>query len=326
MTMRRFALHLLLPLALFAIAVAAAVTFGGPRSVAPLASMEDPFRAVDDSALPPVQRFVAPDGMSLAYRAYESPPAASRGSVVLIHGTTADSRSMHRLAQRLAGSGRRVYSLDMRGHGASGPRGHVAYQGQMEDDLTAFLQAVNPPAPRVLLGFSAGGGFALRYAGTDRQDLFDGYALLSPFLSQDAPTHRDRGGGWVSVGVPRIIGLTILNHVGVHAFDHLPVTRFALSPRAMQELTPSYSFNLAMNFRPHADYEANIRAVRRPVTVVAGDADEAFRTDQLEPTLRALGRDWLVRLLPGIGHVGLILDDVALAAVLAALDGLLPAS
>ena len=55
------------------------------------------------------------------------------------------------------------------------------------------------------------------------------YLLLSPWLNQDAATLRPGNGGWATVGVPRIIAIAVLNGFRVHAFDDLPVVRFAVA-------------------------------------------------------------------------------------------------
>lgn len=305
---------LLVALAGALIALALFILLGGPTRPGAMASINDPFRSVDMSDLPPLSRYAGTDGASLAYRQYE-PNGAAIGSVTLIHGSSASSNSMHPMAKALMKAGYQVFALDVRGHGASGSRGHIDYVGQLEDDLAAFTRCVRPASPSTLVGFSSGGGFVLRVAGSERQSLFDSYLLLSPFLSQDAPNNRTQSGGWVSVGVPRIIGLTVLNMAGVHALNGLPVTAFALNERARQFLTPEYDYNLAMNFRPQRDYMANLRNVSRPTAVVAGTADEAFRTDQLAAVIRAAGKSWPVELLPGIGHIRLTLDPTAISAI-----------
>ena len=215
-----------------------------------------------------------------------------------------------------------AYALDIRGHGASGVKGKIDYIGQLEDDLTSFVKAVPMTKPVTLVGFSSGGGFVLRVAGSQRQGEFQGYPLLSPFLSPDAPNFRPGSGGWVNVGIPRIIGLTVLNRVGIRAFNGLPVTSFALSEEAKTFLTPEYSFSLAANFEPQRDYEANIRAVHQPVAVLAGTSDEAFVTDKLEGIFRKQGRTWPVTLLPGIGHIPLTLDPGAVSASVKAVEAM----
>ena len=300
---------------------AAAIAFGGPGDPPPMASINQPFKGLDMSALPSLSEYRARDGSTLAYRAYAA-QGTPRGSVVLVHGSSASSQSLHPLAMALTAAGQQVYTLDVRGHGASGPKGHIAYVGQLDHDLDDFLDAVQPAQPATLAGFSAGGGFALRYAAGPGGERFARYLLLAPFLSQDAATQRPDNGGWVSVGIPRIVGLMALNAVGVQAFNHLPVTRFALDEAARQFLTDRYDFNLATNYRPRADYMADLRAVRRPTAIVAGTADEAFFADRYEAVVREAGQAWPVRLVPGANHIGLTLDRAAQASIVEQLQSL----
>lgn len=299
-------------------ALAAAVAWGGPKHITPLASVNTPFDGVDFSGLPRAQRYTARDGAALAWYAYG--PAGDAASapvrrVVLVHGSSSRARSTHVLAQALAAQGFAVAALDMRGHGESGPRGQVAYIGQLEDDIEDFLRAVPHAGAQTLMGFSAGGGFALRFAGSDRQALFDRYVLLSPFLHQDAPTARPDSGGWASVGVPRLIALTLLNRAGFTQWNHLPVLRYALDEASADNLTPSYSYALAMNFRPHGDYEADIRNARGTVCIVAGQNDELFYADRFADLFARAGKPVPVTLLPGINHMGLTLDAIAVRAI-----------
>jgi alpha-beta hydrolase superfamily lysophospholipase len=41
--------------------------------------------------------------------------------------------------------------------------------------LQSFVQAVQPPSPSTLIGFSSGGGFVLRFAASEMQSAFDSY-------------------------------------------------------------------------------------------------------------------------------------------------------
>ena len=299
-------------------ALGAAIAFGGPIPPPQMTSINDPFKSLDFSDLPPLQKYVARDGASLAYRLYGTAVTPAKGSIVLVHGSSASSNSMHILAKAFAKAGYQAYALDIRGHGASGIKGQIGYIGQLEDDLESFTHAVTLQKPATLAGFSSGGGFALRFAGSPRQDLFQSYLLLSPFLSQDAPTFRPNSGGWVNIGIPRLIAISILNGFGIRAFNNLPVTSFALNEEAKAFLTPEYSYALAQNFRPLADYEANIRSAMQPVAVLAGTADEAFYTDKLQDTFRKQGKNWTVTLLPGIGHISLTLEPSAVDAAVKA--------
>lgn len=287
-----------------------------------MASIGDPFRSVDWSDLPALGYFTARDGQSLAYRAYRPAPAGARprASVVLIHGSSARSDSVHPLARGLARAGYAVYAPDVRGHGASGSKGRIAYVGQLEDDLEDLLRSIELARPAALAGFSAGGGFALRFAGGARQRLFDRYLLLSPFLHQDAATYRPGSGGWVGLGVPRIVALGLLNRVGVTALNDLPVTAFAVSATERHILTPTYSYSLAANFRPHQDWQGDLRRAGQPLEVIDGTEDEVFRAERFEDVLRQAGRPTRVTLVPGVDHIGLTLQAAAIGAVVAVLE------
>jgi alpha-beta hydrolase superfamily lysophospholipase len=289
-----------------------AIIFGGPGTPHPMGSITDPFASVDFSDLPPLSVFTARDGTKLAYRSYPSAAAtAGEGSVVLIHGSSATSSSMHPMAKALSAAGYQVYALDIRGHGASGHKGQIAYIGQLEDDLIDFMRAVSPPAPVTLAGFSSGGGFALRFAGGSQRDLFQNYLLLAPFLSPDAPTARPGNGGWASVGVPRIIAIATLNGFGIHTFNSLPVLRFAVSENTKAILTPEYSYALTMNFSPQGDYLANIRSIHQPFRVLVGANDEVYFPDRFAEVLKQAGKDTPVTIVPGVDHIQLILSPVA---------------
>ncbi|MBK8070556.1 MAG: alpha/beta fold hydrolase [Ramlibacter sp.] len=323
---RRLLISAGVSLAVLLALLAAAIAFGGPGPIAPLASINDPFAKADFSAVPPARTFKARDGTAMAWLHY---PAVTRGTstavanpaatpvrrVVLVHGSSARGRSMHVLAQALAAQGLEVAALDMRGHGDSGPRGQAAYVNQLEDDIEDFVRAVPHNGPSTLAGFSSGGGFVLRFAGSPRQDLFDRYVLLAPFLHHTAPTNRPNDGGWVSVGLPRIVAVTMLNVVGITRWNHLPVLRFGLNDVARQFLTSSYDFNLATGFRPRNDYLADIRNAKRPMRLLAGRNDELFDPTKYAAVFESAGRPVPVTLVDGSGHMGLTLDAAAVQAV-----------
>lgn len=302
---------------------ALAIIFGGPGTPHPMGSITDPFSSVDFSDLPQLSRFTARDGTKLAYRSYAPAISApSNGSVVLIHGSSATSSSMHPMAEAFSAAGFPTYALDVRGHGASGRKGQIAYIGQLEDDLTDFMRAVAPPAPVTLAGFSSGGGFALRFAGSSRQDLFQSYLFLAPFFSQDAPTARSGSGGWASVGVPRIIALSILNGFGLRTFNSLPVLRFAVGENAKTILTPEYSYALETNFRPHRDYLADLRNMHRPFRILIGQNDEIYYPDRFVGVVRQAGKDVQVTIVPTVDHIHLILSPLALENAVEAVKSL----
>jgi len=309
-------------LLIVAAALLIAIVFGGPGNPPPMLSINNPFKGLDYSDLPAERQFTARDGTPLSFREYPVPGGAAKGSVILIHGSSASGRSMHVMAKGFAAAGYTAYALDVRGHGDSGVKGYIDYVGQLEDDLEDFSHSIKPQQPATLAGFSSGGGFALRFAGSARQGLFSNYLLLSPYIGPDSPTSRPNSGGWVAVGVPRIIAIGLLNAMGVHLFDKLPVIQFALDQQAKTFLTAQYSYALSTNFGPERDWRANIRAVRQPLALVAGQADEAFHSEHFSEIFKAEGKDVPVRLIPGIGHIALTLQPSAIQAAISAVTSM----
>ncbi|MDN6336989.1 MAG: alpha/beta hydrolase [Halomonas sp.] len=302
-----------------AVVMALLIALGGPAQLPPVASINAPFKQIDYSGLPALGHYTARDDTALGFRLYPPEGGSVKGSVILLHGSSADSRSMHPLAKAFAMDGYAVYTLDVRGHGQSGTKGDIAYIGQLEDDLEDFMRRIEPAEPATLVGFSSGGGFVLRVAGSQRQQLFSRYLLLSPFISQDAPTYRDNGGGWMNLGLPRYIAITLLNAAGIRHFNHFPVIRFALDDVARETLTPAYSYALAQNYRPRPDYQATIRSVHQPLRVVAGQDDELLHAERFSDVFNAAGKDVPVALVPGIDHIGLTLEPKGIQAAVNAL-------
>ncbi len=313
---------LILILVTFFCAVIGAIVFGGPKQPTPMPSINEPFKVINYPGLPEVKYFTARDDSQLGYREYSFIGNTMKGSVVIIHGSSASSISMHTLAKGIAQNGYSTYALDIRGHGVSGSKGQIEYIGQLEDDLEDFLQSVTLAGKKTLIGFSAGGGFALRFASSAKQRMFDYYVLLSPFIHQDAPTTRSDGDKWVNVGVPRIIALTLLNLFGVTVFNTLPVTTFALDAEAQTLLTPQYSFALSQNFRPSYDYRADIDAVTQPLEILVGQNDETLHAEHFSSVFNKKGKVGHVTIIPKIGHVDIILSIKAIQAILAALESL----
>src|SRR5271170_1351256 len=217
------------------VALAGMIAFGTSAPPKPLASIGYPFKNVDFSDLPDEGTVPARRGSPIAFRHWDAAsPATPERVVIAIHGSSASSSSLHPLAKALRADGFTVYAPDVRGHGETGPRGDIDYAGQLDDDLADFTAAVkmrHPNAQLALLGFSSGGGFALHTAATPLGTAFTRIVLLSPFLGLRAPTVKQEGtGAWAKVYLLRIIGLALIDLVGIHAFDHLPGVAFAVLP------------------------------------------------------------------------------------------------
>ena len=294
-----------------------ALALGGPNPLPPLESVNRPFTQISLTGLPDLTHYTARDGTALAFRHYapDADAAPRRERVVLVHGSSASGRSMHALAQALAAAGFMVDALDMRGHGDSGPHGDLAYIGQLKNDVVDFLQARPFTGSNVLLGFSAGGGFVLRFAASSQQTRFARYVLLAPYLGYDAPTNRPANGDWASVGVPRIIALRLLNALSLTGLNHLHVIRFALDDWGQAHLTPSYSYALGANFAPHANWRADITQAHQPMQVLVGADDELFHPEQFAPVFAQASPKVPVTVVPDVGHITLTLQHQAVQTV-----------
>lgn len=316
---------------LWVLAVTGLIVFGTAKLPPALPAVTQPFSSLDYSRLPPLQSFQARDGARLHFREYG---AAGKQVAVLIHGSAGSSSDMHSLATALQSAGVASYVPDLRGHGADEPHGDIGYVGQLDDDLADFLGRMKPMrhgAAWTLIGFSSGGGFALRAAGEmPLGQMFDRYILLSPYLRYDAPSIRTVASEktsnsgpepvtaqiWATASTGRIIGLSILNAVGVHAWDGLPVIAFAVPPN-VASVTQHYSWRLQQNFGAHDNYLADIRAVTRPMRVYVGTADELLIPEKLPDEFQSQRRDIQVSILPGISHSGLISRPDAIGAIVA---------
>lgn len=268
--------------------------------------------------LPPVERVAARDGAPLAYRLY---PGRADRAVVLVHGSSSASISMHKSAQALQAAGATVYALSLRGHGGSGTtNGDTSYRDQLDDDLTDFVKAVglgDPGIRKTLIGFSSGGGFVLRTASGAHRDAFDAYLAISPYIAQDSPTTRPASGGWVSVAVPRVVALTILDGLGLPWFQVLPVVRFATASGPSENRTPVYTFRLASGLQLSRDWRSELARIDRPTIVAVGADDELFRAEQYAPLLKELNPRITVEVVPGLGHLDMIAQPRACAAIAA---------
>ncbi|MEI6735249.1 MAG: alpha/beta fold hydrolase, partial [Comamonadaceae bacterium] len=303
------------------LAMAACLVWGGPKPLPPLQSIGDPFKDVRFDNMPSLRFFTARDGTQLAYRRYDTAGMGhGKGSVMLVHGSSANSNSVHPLAQSFLEAGYTVYAFDIRGHGKSGVKGQVSYIGQLDDDLEDFVNTVQPARPRTLLGFSSGGGFALRVAGSPRGIQFDNFLFMAPYIHYKAMTNRSgASAAWAAMGIPRLVSLILLNRVGVAYFNDLPVLNFAVSDSPKADLVRQYSYALALSFQPPDDYRSVIRSIARPAEVIAGGDDELFYADRYRTLLDEAGRsDIPATVVPATGHVNLTLSSAGRAAAVAA--------
>jgi pimeloyl-ACP methyl ester carboxylesterase len=303
--------------------LAGMIVLGTADPPPPLTSISEPFRKFDYSDVPPLRETPARKGTPIAFRAYLSDKVAEAGPVVIaIHGSSAFSSSMHPLAKALLAEGIGVYAPDIRGHGKTGRRGDIDYAGQLDDDLVDLVSVVrvrHPQARIVLLGLSAGGGFAL-HAAAALGRLFDRTVLLAPMLGRRAPTVPQSVYTWARPFLPRIIALSILERLGIHAFESLPALALAIPPGNPAGQTGVYSYRLFRAFGTR-DYAADLRKAPRPIAVIVGAKDQLFRAEMFAPTIHTVRKDVPVTVLPDLDHIGVSTDLRAVPAIVGAIRG-----
>ena len=290
-----------------------------PKGIDFLASIN-----ADYSHLPDQRSLTSRSGAPLAYRLYGEVVAPKR-MIVLVHGSGWHGMQFHSLASELSQDGETVVVVpDLRGHGANPERrGDVDHIGQLEDDLADLIEVASAgltDVPVILAGHSSGGGLVVRFAGGKHGQMADGFILIAPFLKYNAPTTRAKSGGWAFPAVRRIIGLSMLNTVGITALNRLPVIAFAM-PQAVLDgpyggtATTTYSYRLNTSFAPRSNYQADLRAMTRPLLLLAGADDEAFNVSLYEPVISAQTSTGTYEVLPNAGHISILTDARASAAI-----------
>lgn len=125
--------------------------------------------------LDPEVRTVTVDGVRLAYRV-SGPEGAP--PVVLVHGRGENSTHWAEIAAGLA-TDRRVYALDLRGHGLSDWPGHYGFD-VFRDELCGFLKALGLARRPAVVGHSMGGAAVYLLAQRETE-------LLDRLVLEDAP-------------------------------------------------------------------------------------------------------------------------------------------
>ncbi len=290
--------------------LAVGLTAFGKRRAVPTGDVHfDALLALDTSGLPELQHYTTRDGAALPYRHY---PADTDDVLILLHGSGYHSRYLLPLARFISENNfAQVVTPDLRGHGERPQiRGDIAYIRQYEDDLADLIAHIRQtnPAGRILMGgHSSGGGLALRFAGSQYGDEIAAYLLLAPYIAYNAPTIRPDA-GWATVHTGRIIGLTMLNNVGVRVFNDLPVIDFQMPESARDgSETLQYSFRLNTGYAPE-NYKKALASIQQPFLLLVGAEDELFYAAQYAPLLAEYTQADVV-VIDGLAHMDIAVSD-----------------
>ncbi|WP_233805449.1 alpha/beta hydrolase [Paraburkholderia sp. HP33-1] len=261
-----------------------------------------------DAELPPLLRYPAADGEQLAYRFYDS---SADQILIFIHGSSYHGRSYHALASAVSASGAaKVILPNLRGHYQSGRhRGDVEYIGQLEDDiadLIAELRIQGHHGQVILGGHSSGGGFVIRFAGGAHANLVSRFMLSSPVIPTSSTLREGSASGWAQLHTRRLIGLVILNALGIRGFNALPVIDFNKPVRFWDGTeTLSYSYRLSTSYHPRNRYVVDLRKLAGKAIVLIGERDEAVDAQRLQKLFARESPASLFKILPDTDHFGI---------------------
>ncbi len=267
------------------------------------------------AAYPPAGPFVPVAGGRLA-TLQAGPETAARGTVVLIHGASANAADpMEGVGRLLAARGFRVIAFDRPGHGWS-DRLDAATPAAQAGRIAEALIALDA-GPVIVLGHSWGGAAALALA-LDHPERVSALALVAPVA---LPFSRTMTLPWywrlaaqppVAWLLSRTLGpplaLYYLRGAASQAFrpqppaaDYLGRARvpLGLRPGALLANVEDLMGLPAALERQSPRYES----LRLPALVVSGDADPLVRIEaQSEPLAARIPGARLLR-LPGLGHM-----------------------
>lgn len=313
--MRNFLLRILLGIGIGAVVyvlIAVSLVFSQwPGKISQQKGLHfDKLERTNANTHPPLITYKTRDGSELQYRYYKS-EKEDVPLVVLIHGSGWHGGAYLVLASSLSLEAD-VVVPDLRGHGVSPMRrGDVDYIGQLEDDLVDLVRQKRQKGQKIILaGHSSGGGLVIRFAGGPYGKMLDSAVLIAPYLRYDAPTIRPQSGGWAHPLTRRIIGLTMLNAIGVRVFNHLVAVQFnfpeiVLKGRMGHTATSSYSYRLQNSYAPRSDYLKDVGGLPRFI-LIAGKNDEAFLASRYEETLSRATTKGTYHILDGLSHFDVV--------------------
>lgn len=279
-----------------------------------------------------IHRVAAP-GWTLIVEADPPPPGlAPWGVVVAGHAMMCDRRTLDRprgagLAGTLAAAGLYVYRFDARGHGESGPGAHAGGRWSYDDlalgDLpavVAWARARHPDLPLAVVGHSLMGHAALLWLGQAPAAPVDAVVTLGANVwvrSLEPSAARwlvKRATAEVWWAVTAALGRFPARRIGMGTDDE------ALD--YVGDLCRWTRRSACRRRADGADYLAGLARVRAPVLALAGGADRLLCHPEAARRFHAPIPDHEVRVIPGVDHMGLVLDPRMRPAWRAAADWL----
>ena len=277
---------------------------------------------IGTTPLPTIQNFTARDNSLLGYRLYRS-GMPTHIKLYLVHSAAWQAMEFNQIASRLATERgvADVYLADMRGHG-SGParRGDVDYVGQLEDDLADLISETAGPGDLVVVGgHGEGAAVAMQFA-LDKPQAVHGCLVLAPVLSYNLSGNKPDLGGWTHALGTRMVGLWILNGMGLHWSDHETVLQYAL-PSTLRDGPLGYSATTDISWRMYHALQMRDRDGRdvgnlaMPLLSIIGGGDEVVDAEAMTAMLKSRlpnGQYWIN---PAETHINVVVSNKTLAII-----------
>ena len=175
--------------------------------------------------------------------------------LVVLHGAYMNIPSMGAIISRLART-HKVYAVELQGHGRTTDIDRPITYANLADDVAAFMDSVGVQKADVF-GYSMGGQAALQLA---IRHLAKVNKVVAASVAYDLK-------GWQPVYTEAIPQMTVEMITAMPFAKEYP--KLAANPNGFPELARKL---IALEKEPMA-WEADVKALKAPVLVIAGDAD-----------------------------------------------------
>jgi pimeloyl-ACP methyl ester carboxylesterase len=221
-----------------------------PRTSLLVASMLLAAAAVAESQT--VEQHVKVNGMNMYYEV-----SGAGDPLIVLHGAYMNIPSMGAIIPKLAKT-HRVYALELQGHGRTPDIDRPVTYENLADDVAAFMDAVSLPKADVF-GYSMGAAAALQLAIRHPAKV---NKLIAASVAYDAKGMQPAFAAMIPSMTPDMFANTPL------PADY---RKLAPNPNGFPELARKL---IQLEKEPMA-WEADVKKLKTPVLVIAGDADVA---------------------------------------------------
>jgi non-heme chloroperoxidase len=231
--------------------------------------------------------------------------------VVLIHGWPLSKDMWEYQIDHLVNAGLRVIKYDRRGFGKSDKPWNGYDYDTFAHDLKVLLDTLDL-RDAVLVGFSMGGGEAVRYLsryGNDRVSKIVLVSAVTPYLlkTPDNPNGVDEGVfadmiagvkkdriGFLDDFGKTFFGVNLLNHpVGTPLLNYYLGLASVALPRATVQCVMAFG---------HTDFRNDVRAVTVPTLIIHGDSDKIVPFEVSGEVVSKMLPDAVLKVYEGAPH------------------------